>query len=205
MNEKNNTAAVAENAATKDEQAWFRPKFALYKPNGKGTGCALKLELHPAHGSVEGSIWAMFASQLTIGDRRAPNPTYPRFDWDNVICVKLGFQDLTRILQVFRGECEAIEDGKGLFHRSPRGTTKIGLRHHVEPNPGYSFEVHRSVGLQAEDSHAHIFIAPNEALGLCSAIENALGVICFGIPVVVERDTSVYRRSVREMDHAKAS
>ena len=180
----------------------FRPSFAIFKANGKGTGCALKLELHPAHDTTDGSIWATFANQLTIGDRRGPNPTYARFDWDNRICVKLYFNDLTKMLQVFRGECESIGDGKGLCHRSPRGMTVIGLKHFVEPCCGYSFEVHRTGPNGGEESHAHIFILPNEALGLSAAIEGSLGVVCFGIPEVIEHDTSSYRSDVKEMRNA---
>lgn len=197
MNENNNT--TQQQGA---ESRRFRPEFALFKANGKGTGCALKLALHPAHDMTDGSIWATFANQLTIGDRRGPNPTYARFDWDNRICVKLDFADLTRMLQVFRGECESIGDGKGLCHRSPKGMTIIGLRHFVEPVSGYSFEVHRTAANGGEESHAHIFIAPHEAIGLCAAIEGSLPVICFGIPEVIERDTSAYRQGVKEMRNA---
>lgn len=188
---------------TNTTQRKFRPKFALYKPNGKGTGCAAKMELHPAHDDTDGSIWATFANQLTIGDMRAPNPSYPRFDWEHAICVKLDFQDLTRILQVFRGECEAIGEGKGLYHSSPKGATIIGLRHHVEPANGYTFDLHRSVGQGSSDMHARITLAPNEAMGLCAAIEQALGVICFGIPTVIERDVSAYRQSVKGAGHGQ--
>ena len=114
----------------------YRPKLAFYHASPKGTGCAATLELHPAHDDVDGSIWLCAANQMTIGNRMGPNPTFPRFDWENRICVKLDFNDLCAMLQVFRGECESLEDGRGLFHQSPRGTTKIVLAHSVEPKQG---------------------------------------------------------------------
>lgn len=184
----------------------YRPRLSFYKPNPKGTGCALQLEVHPAHDLTDGSIMARFANQLTVGDRRGPNPTYPHFDWENALTVKLEFSDLAKMLQVFRGECEALEDGKGLYHRSPKGLTRIGLKHLIEPICGYMFEVSRtSSDGQNETRAAHLLIAPHEATGLVAALEGSLSVICFGLPVVIERDTSAYRQAVRGMHDASAA
>lgn len=199
MEETNNAVPAGEKPRS------YRPRFSLYKPNPKGTGCAMELELHPAHDQTEGSIMARLANQMTIGDRRGPNPTYPRFDWENSICVKLGFSDLAKMLQVFRGECEALEEGKGLYHRSPRGLTRISLRHLIEAAPGYSFEVSRSSGEGRDGLRARILIAQHEAIGLVAAIEQSLGYVCFGIPVVIAHDTSGYRQAVREMRDAPAA
>ncbi len=184
------------NAATKERK--FRPKLAFYHPNAKGTGGALKLELHPAHDDTDGSIWASLANQLTLGEARAAVPAYPRFDWENAVAVKLDFSDLTKMLQVLRGECESLEDGKGLCHRGIRGVAHIHLRHMTEPRAGYMFEVYRSGTPGAEDRSARVFLRPNEALGLTLAIEGAMSVICFGIPLVIPRDTSAYRAAVKE-------
>ena len=159
------------------------PTLTMYHPNGKGTGSAIRLELHPAHDDTAGSIMATIATQLTIGDRLGAVPVYPRFDWEGAITVKLDFTDISKMLQVFRGECESIEDGRGLFHKSTRGTTKITLRHIVEPINGYMLEFYRKTS--EEDSNARIFLSPYEALGLATAIESSMGVICFGIPMVI--------------------
>ena len=161
-----------------------RPALTMYHPNGKGTGSAIRIELHPAHDDTAGSIMATIATQLTIGDRLGAVPGYPRFDWEGAITVKLDFTDISKMLQVFRGECESIEDGRGLFHKSTRGTTKITLRHIVEPINGYMLEVSRKTS-DSEDSNARIFLSPYEALGLATAIESSMGVICFGIPMVI--------------------
>ena len=80
----------------------MRPRLALYHANAKGTGCAIKMELHPAVGAADGSIFCTFAAQKTIGNRLGPNPTFPTFDWTEAITVKLAFDDLTKMQQVFR-------------------------------------------------------------------------------------------------------
>lgn len=187
------------------EQRAYRPRLSFFKPNGKGTGCAMRMELHPAHGQTDGSIMVTLANQMTIGDRRGPNPTYPHFDWENAIYVKLDFTDLSKMLQVFRGECETLEDGKGLVHRSPRGLTYIKLSHLIEPAPCYGLEVRRCAADGHHDVRAFMPLSPYEALGLTAAIEDSLGVICFGMPMVIERDTSAYQQAVKGMRDASAA
>jgi hypothetical protein len=165
-----------------------RPRFALYHANGKGTGCALKLELHPAHDFVDGSIMAQFAKQSSVGGRDGAS-SFARFDWENAICVKLDFSDISKMLQVFCGECESIEDGKGLFHRSQKATTRIAMRHLVEPVQGYSLEVYRTPMAAGEsESSARIMFSNSEALGITRVLEKALVYVCFGIPVVIPRN-----------------
>ena len=161
----------------------YRPSLVFYKANAKGTGSAMKMELHPAHGDTAGCIMMSLASQKTVGDRRGPNPTFPTFDWENPITVKLDFIDLSKMLQVFRCECESIEEGRGLVHRSPKGLTYIKLAHLIEPIPGYKLELEFFAGAGSVEKRT-IMLAPCEALGLVAAIESSLGVICFGVPMV---------------------
>lgn len=161
----------------------YRPDFAIYHPNGKGTGCALRMNLHPAHARRDGCIMLELANQKTIGDRRAAIPRFPTFDWENRLGVKLGFSDLCKMLQVFRGEREDLEDGKGLYHRSARFSTRIVLRHLLEPVQGYSLEIYRtSNGNSGADSCARILLNTWEALGIALAFEDSIGLICFGVP-----------------------
>lgn len=171
--------------------SFFRPKFALYHASAKGTGCAMKMVLHPAHDDTDGSIWMTLANQMTVGDRRGPNPIYPRFDWENAACVKLGFNDLCQILQVFRGEIESIGEGKGLYHASSRATAQISFHHTIDPISGYSLEVYRT-SREGESQHYHFFFNGAEACGLTEAISDVMGVIAFGIPVVLPHDTTAY-------------
>ena len=140
MNETKNR----EKGGTDVAQPAFRPKLAFYHANSRGTGGAVSMDLHPAHGNKDGCIMMRIANQMTIGNRQGPNPTFPRFDWENAIVVKLGFDDLCQILQVFRGECESVGDGKGLIHVTAKASTSIRLRHMIEPVTGYSLEVYRT-------------------------------------------------------------
>ncbi|MGN0855142.1 MAG: hypothetical protein ACI4R9_06450 [Kiritimatiellia bacterium] len=160
----------------------FRPKLSFFHSSPKGTGCVLMMELRPACGLMEGCFMMTLANQLTAGDRRSPHPVYPTFDMENRIVVKLGFLDIVKMLQVFRGECASINADKGLYHRTSQFSTQITLRHLVEPLAGYALDVFRRGG--ADDRRAGIVLTPAEALGLSKAIEGSLGVLCFGIPMV---------------------
>lgn len=183
----------------------YRPNLSMYHANGKGTGCAVKMSLHPAHDNVDGCIMVTMANQMTVGNRNGPNVTFPTFDWDNAICVKLGFTDLSKMLQVFRGECESLEDGKGLLHRSPKGLTNIKFHHMIEPISGYSLEVYRTHNAtDKEDAHARIIFNAAEAGGICEAIAGSMYVIGFGIPMLVPHSTAAYKAEVGRMcnEHA---
>ena len=175
----------------------YRPNLTFYHPNAKGTGSAVSMNLHPAHDRVDGSIMMRVANQMTVGNRMGPNPVYPRFDWENSINVKLDFNDLCKMLQVLRGECESIDGDHGLYHRSPAGATSIRLRHLLEPVQGYSLEVYRTPKSGDNEQRAHVLFSAAESLGLCEAISGSLSVVAFGIPMLVAHDTSAYEAQVR--------
>lgn len=181
----NENRCMQADEATFGRPSGFAPRLAYYHPNARGTGCAMKLERIPATREEEGCFMATLANQLTIGDMRSPNPTYPRFDWEGSIVVKLGFSDLCQILQVLRGECESIGDGRGLFHQTPRAVTRIVLRHMLEPVSGYSLETYRTPSGGGEEGKAHILISQAEAVGLESVISGSLALVCFGVPEAV--------------------
>ena len=183
----------------------YRPSLACYRASPKGTGSAVKMNLHPAHDDVDGSIMLTIANQLTVGNRMGPNPTFPTFDWENAITVKLDFNDLTQILQVLRGETESINEGKGLYHRSPRGATGIRFYHLIDPVPGYALDISRKAGKEGEETRAHFLFSPAEALGICEAIAGSLYIVAFGIPMLVPHDTAAYRAEAKAMRHAAAA
>ena len=171
----------------------FRPQLAIYHPNGKGTGGAAKLDLHPAHDDTEGCIMLRLASQRAIGGQAAGEQQFARFGWDDAITVKLGFADICAILQVFNGECESLGDGRGLYHRTARASTKIVLRHLVDPRPCYSLELYRTLTADGSETRAHLLISSAEAEGLRAAILGSMSVVCFGIPMLGPHDTTAYR------------
>lgn len=183
---------MQETANRKDNaDSLYRPSLVYYHPNAKGTGCAIRFQLIPATARAEGCIMMNLANQSRVASAAGGERTFASFDWNRRLCVKLGFADLCRMMQVFRGECESIGDGKGLYHHIAGCTTRIVLRHRIEPAPGYSIEVYRT--RDGEDSHAHILLSPSEAYGLAQVIDHSLAAVCFGVVSEVERNLSVRR------------
>ena len=52
-------------------------QIGIYHANGKGTGCAIKIELHPAHDEVDGSVFIRLALQKTVGSVANGTHVYP--------------------------------------------------------------------------------------------------------------------------------
>ena len=183
----------------------YRPNLAFYRASAKGTGSAVKMNLHPAHDDVDGSIMLTIANQMTVGNRMGPNPTFSTFDWEKAMTVKLDFNDLTQILQVLRGETESINEGKGLYHRSPRGATNIRLSHLVDPVSCYALDISRKTSKEGEETRAHFLFGSAEALGICEAIAGAMYIVAFGIPMLVPHDTAAYKSEAKAIRHAAAA
>ena len=163
-----------------------RTRKVFYHPNGKGTGSALQLELHPAHEDTEGSVFLTMAPQRTIGMRTADDTVHPTFDWRNAVCLKLDLMDLAQILQVLRGVQESLADGKGLFHRSSNASAIIKFEHRIEPVPGYLLDVSKKP-LTGDLMRVNFFFRPAEAFACALMIEQALVYVAFGIPTVIPR------------------
>ena len=175
----------------------FRPKLSFFHPNARGTGGAIEMELHPAHDDTDGSIMLRLANQLTVGDRTSANPVFPRFDWENAITIRLDFDDLCAFLQVLRGECESINDKRGIFHNYGGMTTKILFSHMVDETSGYLLEAYRNKPGNDESLHACFRISGREALGICEAIAGSMSIIAFGIPMLVPKREGVKAKGVR--------
>jgi hypothetical protein len=173
-NENENTN---ENTATAET-----PKLSFYHPNGRGTGCAVQFELHPAHGAEDGYIMATFAKQKTVGARDGNAVTYPRFDWANKITVKLYMGELMEMLQTFRGCQKSIQDGKGIFQRTEEKAIVFNTSHRIEPQPSYCVEVSQRLVGSDEIDRAYIMLTISEGLALSLCIEQSLGLIAFGVP-----------------------
>ncbi len=190
-------ANTNENEVTR-ESGIFRPRCCYFHPNMKGTGSAVKFELHPAHDDVDGSIFMTIATQKTVGSGRDGVGSFATFDWEHRICVKLDKTDLSQIIQVFRGMQEDVMDGKGLFHRTSGANTIIRFAHRIEPVPGYLLSVSRKSLDAAEPQMASFFFNPTEALELSCAIEGAMIYVAFGIPMVIPRGDARGRRFSRD-------
>ena len=149
-----------------------RPRLSYYHANARGTGAAVNFELHPATPEAEGHILLEIAAQK-------PAP-YPRFDWDEKIAVRLCIPDLCELLQVLRGYCESIADGRGLFHRTMAENIKIAFCHRIDPVSGYVLEVCAKPH-DGEARRASITFSTSEAVGLCCAFEASMGLVAFGV------------------------
>jgi len=181
-----------------------RTRKVFYHPNGKGTGSALQLELHPAHEDTEGSVFLTVAPQRTIGKRMADDTVHPTFDWRNAVCLKLDLMDLAQILQVLRGVQESLADGKGLFHRSANASAVIKFEHRIEPVPGYLLDVSKKP-LTGDVSRVSFFFRAAEAFACALMLEHALVYVAFGIPTVIPRMRPGTGAAVGELHVAQAA
>ena len=145
--------------------------------NAKGNGCAICVERRPARTECRGCVVMTFAAQM---DESRQEKMFPRFEWDKAIRVKLDLVDVARMLQVFRGECESICDGKGIFIRSLGHAVRFNVRHVIEPVFGYIFEVYRVNTSTGEETSRLIALSSAEALALSLALENSMGMLAFG-------------------------
>lgn len=150
-----------------------RPTTTICHANMRDTGTALRLELHPARTDSNGSILATIAQQSST--------TPASFDWDNAIIVRFDLLELAKILQVFRGQYESINDGKGFYHRTINGFTVVRLYHRIEPIGGYVLDVSHKP-LVGETVRLVFSMTYDEAFALAEAIDHAMLYVAFGVP-----------------------
>lgn len=174
-----------------NEERRMKGVLSIYHPNGRGTGGALKIAIVPASEKSEGKVWMMAARQ-SLGVHHGHTPSgagYPLFNWDDAICASLGPVDAARLLMVFRGECESVNDGAGIFMRFPGercDAVKVTLRHVIEPVDGYMFEFFHSF-LESGEKDAvtktettRVFLMGAEALAISLALEQSMRLLAFG-------------------------
>ena len=149
--------------------------------NARGTGSAIRFELHPARGKTAGYLFVEMARQKSVASMQGEVPMFATFDWANKICCKMGLGDLAQMLMVFRGMQESIQDGKGVFHRSAKANAVIRFAHQIEPNPGYMFSV-SCKPFDGELRDAFFVFRPEEAVWFSTALESVMGVLAFGVP-----------------------
>lgn len=137
------------------------PSLKIYHPNSRGMGSALKIELIPfVYGDPRsGKLVITIASQ--DGDE---------YDWSRAMYENLDFEDVARMLQVFRGETESINDGAGITHWF---VYKFNMTHVIEPVCGYEMM------LTNGDRVATFRLKPAEALGISLALEQSMAKLVF--------------------------
>ena len=151
-------------------------RSTIYHPNPKGTGMALALELYPASPEVPGKLKLEFARQDS-----PEGVTFPRFDWENRRTIRLTPEEVEKVLEVFNGNTESIEDGKGLFVRTPTQAAAFRLRHVIDPVPAYEFQLVVREGATATEDVREFNLTPTEAMMLYHALTAAMGVLVFGL------------------------
>ncbi|MBO5941038.1 MAG: hypothetical protein J6R18_07585 [Kiritimatiellae bacterium] len=177
-----------------NSDAMIRPRYTCCHPNATGTGACVRFELHPAHGYVEGSVFATFASQKTIGSYANGEMIPSTFDWANGVTIRLTINEVAEILEVFRGYRERLGDEKGLFHRSAKGNTVITLEHRLEPSPGYLFGVSKK-GNDGKLSRINILLCMTEMIVLSEALASSMLYMAFGVPKVIQRADAQARKT----------
>lgn len=135
-------------------------ELKIFHPNSKKTGAVLKFGETPAH-----TMFQIAPQGSSIGG-------FPGFDWDAAVSFTADWHDLARMLMVFRGECESLEDGKGLSYTYDVGWSKLMLRHVIEPVHCYVLEVYEK--REDAESRGIFILSPAEALGLSLIIEGVL-------------------------------
>ena len=184
-NTTNEQTNARESNSDRTQAANYRPKLSFYHANGKGTGSVARFEVVPATGDRDGSVFLTLAQQKSVasGSNDQGNRQHATFDWMNRVTVKLNFSDLCQMLPVFKGLAVNVNEGKGLYHDSRSTTTIINLTHQMEPYPGYALDVSRR-NKSGGDPAPRIRILFNaaEAYGLSIVLEQALGLLAFGIP-----------------------
>lgn len=152
--------------------------FTIYHPNAKGTGSALQFTPRAANRiKGTGDIILGIALQTSTRNEVEGKPTFPRFDWDKKIEVRLAPMDIMEVIRVFKGEQQAINDGMGLWSRCKK--CAVNVRHRIHPDPGYQFTF-KIVEENGDTTTRAIFLSCTEGETICIALTYALGPIVFG-------------------------
>ena len=159
----------------------YGAEIANCRPNGRGTGCAMRCRMFVAQDKKPGYLMMEVARQKTIGSRQGASVVFPTFDWEDGVWIKLGLPDLAQMIMVFRGMQESVMDGKGLFHRSERANTIIKFSHQIEPRPGYLLEI-STKPFDGEQKSVYFIFTPEDAVNFSIALEGAMPYLMFGIP-----------------------
>lgn len=140
------------------------------EPDGIGV-IGMAFSVHPAHGTARGYIAARM--MVSEGTDALPESIEP---------FKLYFEDLVKILAVFHGIDEKVEDIQ--IKKANEGDVgdygvDLSLVH-----VGGEYQFGHTVNFVGKLKYEKLMfnITPQEALGLAAAIEHAMLLVCFGAP-----------------------
>lgn len=136
----------------------------MYHPSWRGVGSALRFELHPF------KVGDPDSGRIEMGIAPQDGDI---FAWADAMFVSLDFEDVSRMLMVFRGETESINDGKGITRRD----CTFNISHVIEPVCGYRMILTRGNRLVA------FMLKPAEALGISLALEQSMAKLVFEMEI----------------------
>lgn len=146
--------------------------IGIHHANARGTGSAMRVELAPAHDGERGRVTLRLAPQEAVQT--------VAFDWSAATTAELDLFEVAKMLEVFRGCSESVNDGRGIFRRSDALCTVVQVAHRVEPAPGYFVEIARKSVAGGETRKVGILLTATEAFALSLALEGSMGRIAFG-------------------------
>jgi len=150
-----------------------RPCIRMMHPNTKKSGSMLVVKMNPAHGEVEGRM------EFTLLPQDEGKDGLPCFS-NQGISMSLTSVEVAMLLEVLRGYCESLCEGRGIFHRCADVMKKMTFQHTIEPIPGYI------ISMYAKDMHITFHLNLAEALVLSEAMASSLVYMAFGFPVGME-------------------
>lgn len=135
--------------------------------NGRGTGTALYVTPYKAWNDEEGCVRFNLAPQ--------DGPT--SYATDKRIEFIATPNDVAKMLMVFRGMEETINDGKGINELG----VLLKFSHVIDPIPGYRLELWEKYDVNSDTRHYEILLRTTEALELMLALEGVMSQLIFGM------------------------
>lgn len=131
----------------------------------------MAFSVHPAHGTARGYI----AARMIVSEGTDAFP-------ESIEPFRLYFDDLVKILAVFHGIDEKVED----IHVKKANKVDVG-DYGVDlslVHVGGEYQLDHTVNFVGSVKYEKLMfrITPQEALGLAAAIEHAMLLVCFGAP-----------------------
>ena len=132
-------------------------EYAIYKPNGRGTGGVIRLELNRTKGAV-------FVDAATQSGEK-------QFDWEQKITMKWGLADLGAVLATLQGRQTQAK----LFHQSEKASSAFELTCRDDPQKApYFMSMSRQDGASKSVKKVTIPVTHAEAAILETALRAAI-------------------------------
>lgn len=133
------------------------PEYAIYKPNGRGTGGVVRFDLNRG----KSAVFVDAANQS--GEKQ--------FDWETKLTMKWGLPDLGAVLAVLQGRQSQAK----LFHKSEKANSAVELTHQDNPERApYLFQISRQSAADKTVRKVIIPLAHAEAAVLETALRTAV-------------------------------